>query len=111
MTKPMVTSQPMRLPDRLRLPFTFDPVLLLRDLQSLSGIAWIDHCVPQNYDGEWSVIPLRANADARQQLVSAPVQSAQRSEPELVAAQTAAKTLQPLARRRCPANPSRIRFA
>jgi Aspartyl/Asparaginyl beta-hydroxylase/Nif11 domain len=63
--QPIVTRKPMRLPDRLRLPFTFDPVLLQRDLQSLSGIEWIDHFVPQNYDGEWSVIPLRANAGAR----------------------------------------------
>jgi Aspartyl/Asparaginyl beta-hydroxylase/Nif11 domain len=65
MTKPVVTSRPMRLPDRLRLPFTFDPALLLRDLQSLSTIQWIDHFVLQNYDGEWSVIPLRAKAGAR----------------------------------------------
>lgn len=63
--QPIVTRKPMKLPDRLRLPFTFDSVLLLRDLQSLSGIEWIDHFVPQNYDGEWSVIPLRANAGAR----------------------------------------------
>ena len=46
--QPIVTRKPMRLPDRLRLPFTFDPVLLLRDLQSLSGIEWIDHFIRQN---------------------------------------------------------------
>jgi hypothetical protein len=60
----MVKVNAMRLPDRLRLPFAFDPELLLRDLQNLSGTQWIDHFVKQNYEGEWSVIPLRAKAGA-----------------------------------------------
>src|SRR5467141_176600 len=55
----------MRLPDRLRLPFTFDPGLLLRDLQSLASVGWIRHFVKQNYDGDWSVIPLRGKAGAK----------------------------------------------
>jgi hypothetical protein len=54
-----------RLPDRVRLPFEFDPLLLVRDLQSLVGVDWIRHFVPQNYEGEWSVIPLRGKAGAR----------------------------------------------
>jgi len=54
-----------RLPDRLRLPLTFDPGLLVRDLQRLASVEWIDHFVPQNYDGNWSVIPLRGKAGAR----------------------------------------------
>jgi hypothetical protein len=53
-----------RFPDRLRLPFTFDPDLLARDLQNLASGAWIRHAVRQNYDGEWSVIPLRGPAGA-----------------------------------------------
>jgi quercetin dioxygenase-like cupin family protein len=53
------------LPDRLRLPLSFDPDLLVRDLQGLASIEWIDHFVPQNYDGNWSVIPLRGKAGAR----------------------------------------------
>jgi hypothetical protein len=55
----------MRLPDRLPLPFTFDPDLLLRDLQGLASVEWIEHFVKQNYEGDWSVIPLRAQAGAR----------------------------------------------
>ncbi|WP_413993702.1 aspartyl/asparaginyl beta-hydroxylase domain-containing protein [Labrys okinawensis] len=56
---------PTRFPDRLQLPVDFDAGLLQRDLQSLSDTEWIDHFVKQNYDGEWSVIALRAPAGAR----------------------------------------------
>jgi hypothetical protein len=54
----------MQLPDRLRLPFTFDPDLLARDLAGLSTVGWTKHFVQQNYDGDWSVIPLRGKAGA-----------------------------------------------
>jgi hypothetical protein len=54
-----------RLPDRLRLPFTFAPDLLARDLRKLSSVEWIRHFVKQNYDGDWSVIPLRGKAGAK----------------------------------------------
>lgn len=52
----------VRFPDRLRLPFDFDPVPLARDLAALSDAGWTEHFVKQNYDGDWSVIPLRAPA-------------------------------------------------
>jgi hypothetical protein len=55
----------MPLPDRLRLPFTFDADLLARDLDGLSAVGWIQHFVRQNYDGDWSVIPLRGPAGAK----------------------------------------------
>jgi hypothetical protein len=55
----------MLFPDRLRLPFCFDPDLLARDLARCAATDWISHFVQQNYDGDWSVIPLRAKADAR----------------------------------------------
>ena len=55
----------MQLPDRLRLPFTFDAELLARDLDGLSAVGWTRHFVPQNYDGDWSVIPLRGKAGAK----------------------------------------------
>lgn len=54
----------MALPDRLRLPFAFDAARLRRDLDRLSSGAWIAHFVTQNYDGDWSVLPLRAVAGA-----------------------------------------------
>jgi len=53
-----------QIPDRVRLPLSFDPGLLARDLQSLAGSDWIAHFVQQNYEGDWSVIPLRGKAGA-----------------------------------------------
>lgn len=55
----------MTLPDRLRLPFAFDPARLKRDLDALTGVDWIAHFVRQNYEGEWNIIPLRSMAGAR----------------------------------------------
>ena len=55
----------MQLPDRLRLPFTFDADLLARDLRGLNAVGWTEHFVRQNYDGDWSVIPLRGAASAK----------------------------------------------
>ena len=51
----------MPLPDRVRLPFAFDADLLVRNLASATAsCGWIEHFVKQNYEGEWSVIPLRS---------------------------------------------------
>jgi hypothetical protein len=55
----------MRFPDRLKLPFAFDRDLLAADLRRLSSSQWIAHFVTQNYQGDWSVMPLRAQAGAR----------------------------------------------
>jgi mannose-6-phosphate isomerase-like protein (cupin superfamily) len=54
--------------DRLRLPLAFDPARLAADLRSLASVAWTRHYVRQNYDGDWSVIPLRAPAGERHPL-------------------------------------------
>ena len=47
------------IPDRLKLPFTFDTARLANDLALIGG-SWTPHFVQQNYSGDWSVIPLRA---------------------------------------------------
>ena len=65
----------MTLPDRLLLPLGFDPVPLAADLERLAGDAWIAHFVTQNYEGDWSVLPLRGPAGAAhpiQQIYSDP---------------------------------------
>jgi hypothetical protein len=41
----------------------FDPEPLARDLAGLDG--WIAHFVQQNYEGDWSVLPLRGTAGAK----------------------------------------------
>jgi hypothetical protein len=51
-----------RFPDRLQLPLTFDRELLARDLDRLSSGQWIRHYVKTNYDGDWSILPLRSPA-------------------------------------------------
>jgi Aspartyl/Asparaginyl beta-hydroxylase len=53
-----------RFPDRLRLPLEFEPARLAADLTAVAGHGWIAHFVKQNYEGDWSVIPLRGPADA-----------------------------------------------
>jgi len=62
MTETIVQHVEARFPDRLRMPLRFDPALLARDLATLSAAAWVRHYVSQNYDGDWSVIALRAPA-------------------------------------------------
>jgi hypothetical protein len=63
----LISTQPFveHFPDRLRLPFALDPALLVRDLEALSSAQWKGHYVRANYDGDWSVIPLRAPVGAR----------------------------------------------
>lgn len=50
------------LPDRVRLPFAFDPARLRADLATAAAAGWTRHFVRANYEGEWEVIPLRAPA-------------------------------------------------
>ncbi len=51
------------LPDRVRLPLAFDVERLRADLAAIGG-GWIDHLVQQNYEGSWTVLPLRHAAGA-----------------------------------------------
>lgn len=50
--------------DRLRLPLRFDAAALQADVRRIADAAWIRHFVTQNYDGDWTVLPLRAPAHA-----------------------------------------------
>ncbi|MEI9927474.1 MAG: aspartyl/asparaginyl beta-hydroxylase domain-containing protein [Sphingomonas sp.] len=51
-------------PDRVRLAMAFDQARLAADLARLDGTPWIAHFVQQNYEGDWSALPLRAQAGA-----------------------------------------------
>jgi len=78
----------MTFPDRLRLPFAFDRHLLAADLRRLSASHWIRHFVTQNYQGDWSIIPLRGPAGARhpiQMIYSDPTATAFEDTPMLAA--------------------------
>ena len=50
--------------DRIRLPLDFDAAAMQADLRRLDDRAWIPHFVRQNYDGNWTVLPLRSTATA-----------------------------------------------
>ncbi len=52
------------LPDRLQLPLRFDVAKMQADLCRLESGEWLEHFVKQNFDGMWSVIPLRGAAGA-----------------------------------------------
>src|ERR1700733_4167046 len=58
-------SRNMAVPDSVRLPLSFDPALLARDLEKFSSADWISHYIQDRYEGDWSVIPLRGVAGAR----------------------------------------------
>ena len=47
-------------PDRLKMPFEFSGEKLANDLAILNSIEWTEHFVRQNYEGDWSAIPLRS---------------------------------------------------
>lgn len=51
--------------DRLLLPFRFDAAAMRADVAALDASAWFDHYVKENYEGAWTVLPLRAAAGAR----------------------------------------------
>jgi hypothetical protein len=53
-----------RWPDRVQLPFGFDPKGLQADLATFETTDWTRHFVPQNYEGDWAVLPLRARRSA-----------------------------------------------
>lgn len=50
--------------DRVKLPLNFDAQLLQEDIARFKTNDWIEHFVKQNYEGDWSVIPLRGPTGA-----------------------------------------------
>ncbi|MDE2595697.1 MAG: aspartyl/asparaginyl beta-hydroxylase domain-containing protein [Sphingomonadales bacterium] len=60
----LANDDPLLLHDRLRLPLAFDPARLAADLDAMPEEAWIPHFVQQNYEGDWSVLPLRCKQGA-----------------------------------------------
>ncbi len=57
-------NPPATLPDRLLLPLRFDAARMQADLARLEEGEWMLHFVKQNFDGNWSIIPLRGPAGA-----------------------------------------------
>lgn len=57
-------TSPAALPDRILLPLRFDVGQMRLDLARLEAGEWMLHFVKQNFDGDWSVIPLRGPTGA-----------------------------------------------
>jgi hypothetical protein len=51
-------------PSAIRLPFRFDPDRLQADLARIPETAWLGHFNRRIYEGDWSVVPLRAVRDS-----------------------------------------------
>lgn len=56
------TAYDARMLHAQRLPLQFDPAPLQAGLDAYRDDEWIDHFVPDNYEGRWRVLPLRAPA-------------------------------------------------
>jgi hypothetical protein len=94
--------------DRVKLPLTFDTQLLQQDLGRLRSSDWIDHFVKQNYEGDWTVIPLRGPATATHPVMmiySDPACTEFADTPFLETAQYFPKVFQSL---RCPLQAARL---
>lgn len=59
MTMESAPPLPGPLPDRILLPWPVDAARLQADFARVAGSDWIAHLVPDNYEGDWSVLPLR----------------------------------------------------
>lgn len=64
-------QSPFAFADRARLPFSFDASGLRDDLDRIGGGDWVDHFVKQNYEGDWTVLPLRFTAGATHPIMQA----------------------------------------
>ncbi|CAN5802371.1 hypothetical protein BH11PSE6_BH11PSE6_07350 [soil metagenome] len=64
-------QSPFSFADRLRLPITLDAADLRADLDRIVGATWVEHFVRQNYEGDWSVLPLRFTAGATHPIMQA----------------------------------------
>lgn len=59
------------LPDRLRLPLAFDPWRMAAEVAQIADADWIAHFVPDNYEGRWSILPLRCKRGATHPILMA----------------------------------------
>lgn len=66
-----VSSTLADLPDRLRLPLNFDAPRIAAEVARISEEDWIAHFVTQNYEGGWSILPLRCKAGATHPIMMA----------------------------------------
>jgi quercetin dioxygenase-like cupin family protein len=59
------------LPDRVRLPLAFDAGRMAAEAAQFAAADWTAHFVAQNYEGGWSILPLRCKAGATHPIMMA----------------------------------------
>jgi hypothetical protein len=59
------------LPDRLRLPLAFDAAQMAAEVAQIADADWIAHFVADNYEGDWSILPLRCKRGATHPILMA----------------------------------------
>jgi hypothetical protein len=64
LAQPLFDADLSELPDRICLPLSCDSAPLAVEAEALPASVWTRHFVPDNYQGDWSVVPLRAPAGA-----------------------------------------------
>lgn len=65
------SPNPADLPDRLQLPLQFDAARMAAEVAVIPAEDWISHFVRQNYEGGWSILPLRCKAGATHPIMMA----------------------------------------
>jgi len=67
--------------DVLKLPFRFDPVRLKHELDRLDTSGWIRHYNTRDYEGDWTVYPLRSVGGESNHIYADPTAKADRYAP------------------------------
>ena len=71
MPQTVPSPDPAGLPDRMQLPLRFDAARMAAEVAAIPADDWIAHFVRQNYEGGWSIIPLRCKAGAKHPIMMA----------------------------------------
>ena len=74
----------MTVPDRLRLPIEFPVVAIAAEAAALPADAWVPHFNTSNYEGDWSVVPLRSVGGRSDHIYPDPTATAAFADTELL---------------------------
>ena len=96
----------MIVPDRLRLPLTFDLEGLIGDVAALPDDAWTPHFNTAIYDGDWSGVALRSVGGVASRLYPDPTATADFADTEILS--RCAHLGQAVAQLRCPLTAVRL---
>jgi hypothetical protein len=90
----------MTVPDRLRLPIEFPVMAIAAEAVALPAGAWVPHFNTSNYEGDWSVAPLRSVGGRSDHIYPDPTATAAFADTELF--ERCPRTRAAVAGVRCP---------